>query len=441
MNIDNCEKWFKNKNINPLTKRKIQSKKATYNKIEKECEEIIEKRNNVAAIKITNLFKPLLHKYSGDIKDRINYYKILTKYLKDYKTVSKNNCLKNYKQKFFRIGKRIIINKKLGEGVYGIVFNAYFRPDIKNKEYGKALKMAVKLSEYTIENQKEADIYEKISKYVIQNKCPHFSIFYGVLLCDTLDLTSDDETESSSLINSQSKQSLNINKYEYNNLDLFQKKEYFLTLTELADGTLYNFLISRNLKKFIYDNYKIEDTIENNYIIKYMKLDIKYNCVIQCMMSIVFFHKLMKYSHDDSHFNNYLFHKIKPGGYFHYNIYGVDYYLKNVGVIIILNDFGLIEKLTLKNLHHDFIFLSNGIENLTIINFIKKNIFNEINNNNKKQKTYLDFIKKSNKQLSLEQLEDKIYPNIFKELSKLFPQQLLIKKPKGVIINKIPYSI
>jgi hypothetical protein len=438
MNIDNCNKWFKNKTINPLTKRKIQPKKAIYNKIEKECEEIVKKRNNAAAIKITNLFKPLLHKYSGDIKDRINYYKILTKYLKDYKIVSKNNCLKNYKDKFYRIGKRIIIDKKLGEGVYGIVFNAYFRPDIKNKKYGKALKLAVKLSEYTLANQKEADVYEQISKYVIQNKCPHFSIFYGVLVCITSTSISNDktETDTSSLINSQSKKPLKINKYEYYNPNLLKNKEYFLTLTELADGTLYNFLASRSLKKFIHDNFKIEDKIENTYIIKYMKLDIRYNCAIQCMMAIVFFHKLMRYSHSDSHLNNYLFHKIKPGGYFHYNIYGVDYYLKNLGVIIILNDFGLIQKLTLKNVYSDFEFLLYGIENLTIINFIKKYILTEITNNNKKP--YLDFF---NKQLSLEELEDKIYPNIFKELSKLFPEQLLTKKPNGLIINKIPYSI
>ena len=187
MNIENCQKWLKNKNINPITNRKIQAKKAIYNKIEKECDEIMNKTKkpkmdkNVAAKKIANLFKPLLHKYSGDIKDRIDYYKIIHKYIKEYNEASKKNCLKNYKENFFRIGKRIIIDKKLGEGVYGIVFNGYFRPDIKNKKYGKALKLAIKLSEYTSANQKEAEIYSKISKYVIRNKCPHFSIFYGLL--------------------------------------------------------------------------------------------------------------------------------------------------------------------------------------------------------------------------------------------------------------------
>jgi hypothetical protein len=45
------------------------------------------------------------------------------------------------------------------------------------------------------------------------------------------------------------------------------------------------------------------------------------------------------------------------------------------------------------------------------------------------------------KPLSLEQIEDKVYPNIFKELSKKFSYQLLTKKPDDIIINKIPYTI
>ena len=428
MNIENCEKWLKNKNINPLTNKKIQTRKATYNKIEKECNEIMNKKKkpkmdeNIAAKKITNLFKPLLHKYSGDIKDRIDYYKIIHKYLKEYNEASKKNCLKNYKENFFRIGKRIIIDKKLGEGVYGIVFNGYFRPDIKNKKYGKALKLAVKLSDYSLANQKEAEIYSKISKYVIRNKCPHFSIFYGLLICISLGLSN--EIETSSLINSKSKKSLNINSKDYDNVDLFKNKEYFLTLTELADGTLADFIYDADKKTII-------------------------NSVIQCLISIVFFHKLMRYSHNDAHFNNYLIHNIKPGGYFHYNIYGVDYYLKNLGFLVILNDFGLIRDLTIQNVYNDFDYISGNVDDERIIEFIENNILNELNANakayeNKNKKSFLDyFIKRKPlpKPLSLEQIEDKVYPNIFKELSKTFSEQLLTRKPNDIIINKIPYTI
>jgi hypothetical protein len=433
MNIKNCKKWLKNKNINPITNGKIQFKKATYNKIEKECNEIMNKKKkpkmdeNTAAKKITKLFKPLLHKYSGDINDRIDYYKIIHKYLKEYNEASNKNCLKNYNKELFRIGKRIIIDKKLGEGVYGIVFNGYFRPDIKNKKYGKALKLAIKLSNYTLDNQREAKIYSKISKYVITNKCPHFSIFYGLLICISSLLGLSNEIETSSLINSKSNKSLNINLKDYKNVDLFKNKEYFLTLTELADGTLFNFIYKTNNEKILF------------------------NSIIQCLISIVFFHKLMRYSHNDAHFNNYLIHNIKPGGYFHYNIYGVDYYLKNLGFLVILNDFGLIEDLTIKNVYIDFNRISTSIRYKIINEFIENNILNVLNANakayeNKNKKTFLDyFIKRKPlpepEPLSLEEIEDKVYPNIFKELSKTFSKQLLTKKPDDVIINKIPYVI
>jgi hypothetical protein len=453
MNIENCEKWFKNKNVNPLTKRKIQTRRATYNKIEKECNEIVAKNKkpkmdvNVAANKIAKLFKPLLHKYSGDITDRINYFKIMKKYLNEYKLVSKNNCLQNYKKNFLRIGKRIIINKKLGEGVYGIVFNAYFRPDIKNKQYGKALKLSVKLSEYTTENETEAEVYKEISKYVIKNKCPHFSIFYDLLVCEDLGFSSDSkEMLTSSLITSNSKKSLNINKNEYDNVDYFKLKQYYLTLTELADGTLYDFLFANSLKKFACDYYKLADNAKNYNIIQEIKQQLKFNCIIQCLISIVFFHKMLKYSHNDAHLNNYLIHKIKPGGYFHYNIYGVDYYLKNMGVLVILNDFGLIENLTAKNVYKDFSYLSNTINNKKIDNFIDNIIIKELYYNNaniKPNKKLLDYfgLTKKPSPPSLKQLEDNVYPNIFKELAKSFPEQLLTTKPNDVIKNKLPYTI
>jgi hypothetical protein len=47
--------------------------------------------------------------------------------------------------------------------------------------------------------------------------------------------------------------------------------------------------------------------------------------------------------HNDAHAGNFLFHKIKPGGYFHYNIYGKDYYLENIGYLWVIWDFGLIQ--------------------------------------------------------------------------------------------------
>jgi predicted unusual protein kinase regulating ubiquinone biosynthesis (AarF/ABC1/UbiB family) len=57
----------------------------------------------------------------------------------------------------------------------------------------------------------------------------------------------------------------------------------------------------------------------------------------------MFFHYYTNNYHCDTHTGNFLFHKIKPGGYFHYNIYGKDYYLENQGYLWVVWDFGLIE--------------------------------------------------------------------------------------------------
>ena len=45
--------------------------------------------------------------------------------------------------------------------------------------------------------------------------------------------------------------------------------------------------------------------------------------------------------HCDSHWGNFLYHKIKPGGFFHYKIIGVDYYIENIGYLWVIWDFGL----------------------------------------------------------------------------------------------------
>ena len=56
----------------------------------------------------------------------------------------------------------------------------------------------------------------------------------------------------------------------------------------------------------------------------------------------MFFHKHINALHCDTHGGNFLYHKIKPGGYFHYNLYGKDYYLENIGFLWVIWDFGLI---------------------------------------------------------------------------------------------------
>jgi hypothetical protein len=411
MNIDDCNKWLKNKNVNPLTKRRILTRRATYNKIEKECNKIMAKNKkpkmdeNIAANKIANLFKPLLYKYLGDITTRINYYKIIHKYIKEYKEVSKNNCLKNYNEKFFSIGKRIIVNKILGEGQKGIVFDGYFKPDIKNQNYGKALKIAIKISDYTVRNDREAGVFKKLTSFVLKNKCPHFPISFGILQCNKTKII--EEIQSSSL-------KLNISKHK--NLEILKENEYLITIVELADGIFRDIMDATTAKN----------------------INILYNCSIQCLISIIFFNKYMNLCHDDSHYNNFIYFKIKPGGYFHYNIYEVDYYLKNVGYLMMINDFGLVEDLTPDNLLTDITTFIKWLDNIRF-NKIKQTLTSETNIN--KQSFYDYIFNKKKIDEPKEIIQKRLYSKLFELMAEKFPEQLLTTKPNDGVINSYPFII
>ena len=49
--------------------------------------------------------------------------------------------------------------------------------------------------------------------------------------------------------------------------------------------------------------------------------------------------------HADTHFGNFLYHKITPGGKpFEYNIFNYNLSIENIGYLWVINDFGLAEK-------------------------------------------------------------------------------------------------
>ena len=55
----------------------------------------------------------------------------------------------------------------------------------------------------------------------------------------------------------------------------------------------------------------------------------------------MFFNYYTNRAHMDTHPGNFLYHKIKAGGYFHYELFGVDYYLENIGILWVIWDFDL----------------------------------------------------------------------------------------------------
>ena len=337
-----CNKWLANKTINPATLRKIKENGSVYKELSKKClvkpksdvkpktevkpkSEVklnSEQRKIEAIKKIHKLFIPYVKRTSVNIIDRINYFIIMKKYLLSIK--EKNNCLRLYnidektKLPIYRIGKRIILDKQIGtKSAYGIVYLSHFKSNVRyGTKFDRLNKFAVKITNQTKNNFNEVKVLEDLTKQVIGLKCPHFPISFGSLLCN-------------STIKSNNPDDYSIVKDKHNKKKYFpdlvnSNKSLVIQINELAAGDLHSLIIGP------------------------LKYDI-YNIMVQIFIAIMFFHDCTKSYHGDPHSGNFLYHKIKPGGYFHYNIYGKDYYLENQGYLWVIWDFGLINPFEDKN--------------------------------------------------------------------------------------------
>jgi predicted unusual protein kinase regulating ubiquinone biosynthesis (AarF/ABC1/UbiB family) len=195
----------------------------------------------------------------------------------------------------------------------------------------------------------------------------------------------------------------NINPYITN------KTKLYIQINELASGDLSNLLSSSDKRDEL-------------------------NIIAQTLISIMFFHNLTNSFHNDAHTGNFLYHKIKPGGYFHYNIYGKDYYLENQGYLWVIWDFGIIEPFTFiknkTNIIVDYELL------LRAIKYYKKHLdplsllfINELYN------TIVDGYKNVYDLTLLTQLNYEIIDYLVKNVS-----SFTTKKPLN-IINPNPYII
>ena len=81
---------------------------------------------------------------------------------------------------------------------------------------------------------------------------------------------------------------------------------------------------------------KLEESYTDNNNIELLE-----NAFAQIMMSILSFHRFTSLIHKDTHAGNFLFHKIKKGGYIHYVFNKKNIYIKNVGYLWIIWDYGL----------------------------------------------------------------------------------------------------
>lgn len=310
--------------------------------------------------------------------NRIKNYKKQIKYLNNiasYQCLSAtkiNNSLTEYK---ISDGK-IILKKRIGSrSKYGVIF--------LTKNVFSEIMFATKLTPQNDYNYNELQISKKLSNIVIADKSPHFLIVYKYIYCN--DITN------------------------VNVPDIIKKQTYYISINELADGNLKDFL------EFNKDPY---------YTL---------NAYQQILISILSFHYFTNnYFHNDCHYKNFLFHKIKSGGYFHYKIYNKDVYIENLGFIWMIWDFGLVKTNTgiykYNQLNDYFRFNdmfrpTNNSSNISLINEYILNL-------KELEYVFIELIGNSDKKLFEKYLFN--MPNLF---------TFNINKTTNKIVNKKPYII
>ena len=246
-----------------------------------------------------------------NISDRIKYYNIISKYIN--KITDSKNCFTIYKDNYqikYKIGDKIILDKKIGDDSRnGIVFLSHFKTSSYNS-LDKYLTFATKLTDFRrTSNIREYNILEYLTQLNIDEVCPNFPIGYGKLVCTTSEIMEFEKVLSLNL-RQEKRHILGSKLYD---------KDHIFIFNEIADGSLKQFKYNRNLTS----------------------INIKINALEQCILSIMFFNKYINAYHNDCHYGNFLYHLIKPGGYFHYNIYGTDYYIENIGYLWVIWDYGL----------------------------------------------------------------------------------------------------
>jgi hypothetical protein len=290
-----------NKIYNPITKRyvlksgkigkklledsKNEKKEVENEKIRKEINE-----NNNEEIKILNDINEKFINYSK-IADliKINFKENISGIIAD----ENNNDILNTNK--YYLGNNIILYKKIGSSSrFGEIYKTKII-DKNNNEFYIATKLQLCISGVT---DREIQILNSFKKYALNYKIHNLPLVYKII---------------------------NFNKDE-ENIELLppvlrnKKKKYNILLNELAEG---------DLKYFIYN---ILNT-ENSY-------ELWKNTIEQIYMTLVIIHSL-HVLHNDSHYGNFLYYRIKPGGYFHYKINDIDIYIENLGYYWTIWDFGV----------------------------------------------------------------------------------------------------
>jgi hypothetical protein len=245
---------------------------------------------------IQKLTMPFINRISVNIDDRIKTYQLYNKYFANFDIsqclkISKENGVLNYSL----ANDNIKFTKRIGTAsIHAAIYLG------KGINTGELFRFASKIMPLQRFNLLEINILKALTKIVIAKENPHFPIMYYNYIC---------------------------RKPEYNNdlPALINEKMYYVNFNELANG---------DVNTFIHEHHKNDNLIRN--------------ALAQIFISIYSFH-CFGYFHNDTHWGNFLYHRIKPGGYVKYVINGKELYIENLGYLWIIWDFSFATKMPTNN--------------------------------------------------------------------------------------------
>jgi hypothetical protein len=175
------------------------------------------------------------------------------------------------------------------------------------------------------------------SKFIKENKTPHVVSLYDNLDCS--EIQEDDIISTEYTIDGAKSYYLQDFKDKLLEVRRFlQDNKYSLLIMELFDGDMHSFLHSQLnvLSK------KWQFTQEVIYSLILSAKTIIRAVYSQIYIALLTFHKCLKYYHNDVKFDNFFYKKINHNDneFLRYNIFGKNIYVRNLGYIIVLGDYG-----------------------------------------------------------------------------------------------------
>lgn len=321
--VEQCKELQEDPHTNPITQRSIDPNalNSVYQRLVKECNELkaeIEKDAKpsdgdyrpsseellkLQKIRLRNALRaalqPIFHT-TDSIENRIHFTKVLRRYTEMIKpciesSVEKSNKLVLVKSfpKSRKVEEKIYFDARIGtESVYGMAYmNA-------GKGLGKLLRFSAKIMQDSF--HEEIEHLTKMSFIAETGLSPNMPITYTTFHCKNVSISNENK-----LIKTR------------NVPPLLKTGKYYVVLNELANGDMHDFF------KYKYSAAQYESVI------------------MQMIFALRAFHKYTQYVHNDAHLGNFLYHKITPGGYWHYVSGKTDVFIPNEGYLVVLWDPGM----------------------------------------------------------------------------------------------------